>query len=349
MTIRAPRIAAIALVSLPLSGCLGAIMGGTLPAVTNNWLLPSVMSSTDVAAGCAAGEALGSLVSAFRGTNKNAARAGIIPLMSAGMCVEDVVREAQLDRARALFEGDAPRAKDARTREKRAHLLAAQRYAAAFEVLSTEYGLPGDDGECPKLRKQSDEMTYLLGLSSGLLAVIHNAGADSSAGVSLSVSNGVVRAAACLDNETWWGVPDALQAAVWALLPGAPADKDPWAMFDASIAIGQTAGVRLSSSFKVQSAATSGNEELLRQSIIDHAASLATPADGQWQMLDTYASSIVLHESDRLWTSSEGFRTPFNALGTFPQADGAPEEVFEDLDDLLGDLVDEPATEAPAP
>ena len=323
--------------ALAVGTACNGIIGNTLAGSTDHHVLPYVMGTGDVGVGCATGEGLGAMVGAFAAYSHHAARTNIISTLSAGMCLEDDVWEAELASARAVREGNADEARDAKTREARAHLVAAQRYLAAWDGLVAEFGVPEPGEACPKLRNDTDELIYLLGLSSGVLAVVHDSGAQGRASVPMSIPAGVVRASACLDDDKWWGAPNAMKAAIWALAAGSPDVGDAWATFDASVAKGEAAGVRLAGAFLAQTAASTGRPETLRSAIRAHAASVAAKAgDPKWAMLDRYATSLVEHESDRIWTGLVGYRTPFDAFGTFP--DEVPDDgtqvdpgMFDDL------------------
>lgn len=323
------RLVALSLHLGVLVGC-ASVIGGTTADLNNRHIIPAVMASGDVGVGCAAGEALGSLVSAFGPYNAKAARAAILPQLSAAMCLEDDAREAELSALRAERARDIPEARDAAERARRFHEAAALRYLDAFRRLEAEYGLPETPEECPKLKQDSDRLTWLMGLSSGVLAVVHDAKAGNTAGVPLSIPAAVVRGSACLPDEDWWGVPSAMRASVFALQPDHPDAGDVWGTFDAAVKRGEAAGVRLASSFYAQTASTVGAEERVAEALRRDAASRAeTAADPTWAMLDRYAQTLILHESDRRWTQATGSRTPGDAYGRLPE----PERPVELPDD----------------
>jgi len=313
-----------------LTGCAGMI-GNATASLSSNRIIPEVMRGSDVAAGCAAGEAFGSMVSSFADASKKADIASIIPIMSAGMCFEEPLREAELSRLRALRQSNGEQALDLREVEKRLHFQAAQRYYAAFDRMGTIWGLPETPEECPKLKKDSDQLTWMLGTTAGTLASLHNKGAGNSAGVPADLTSTIPRVAECLDNDAWWGVPLASQAAIWTLHPaGPPSGEDPWAIFDRAIQTGLASGMYLPIAFAVQTAESTGNEERVRHYIGEWTKAQSQPSNPDWAMLNTYGQTIVLHASDKIWTQETGSRTPFGALGTFPGA-----AVDDSLDDLL--------------
>lgn len=331
------RLVPVAIAIAVLTACNGAI-GNTLAGSTDRLVMPYVMRSGDIGVGCAVGEGLGPMVGAFNDASHHAAKTSIVSTLSAGMCLEDDVWEAQLDTARALRREDTEGAHDASERAQRAHAVAARRYLAAWTLLADEYGVPEPGGECPKLKKDTDQLIYMLGLSAGVLAVVHDMGAGGQADVPMSIPAGVVRASACLDDDTWWGAPNAMKAAVWALMEGSPDVGDPWALFDQSVAKGQAAGVRLAGAFLAQTASSTGHEAQLRAAVKSHAASLAAkPLDPKWAMLDRYATAIVRNESDRIWTAKVGYRTPSDGFGTFPDDVTVDDAKVDDslFDDIL--------------
>jgi hypothetical protein len=90
---------------------------------------------------------------------------------------------------------------------------------------------------------------------------------------------------------------------------------------------GESAKVRLSSAFQVQALVTAGKRDEAKKSIAAFAAAeQASPPDPRWRLLNAYGASMILHESDKIWTEDTGHRTPFGQLGTFQgTAASAPE------------------------
>jgi len=344
------HLAVLIPIALSTTGCL-KMVGGVTGDFTSNNLIPELMQGGDIGVACAAGESLGSMVSVLAPKSKKAQAASILPSLSAGMCLEDGAREAQLAAIRAFQNRDVPASRDHKTRAERLHAVAATRYYDAYLRAETFYGVPEPGGECPKLKTDVDELSYMLAMSAGVMAILHDANSGNAVGVPLDIPARIGRASVCLDDDKWWGVPTALQAVPWALLPDTPGAKDAWQVFDESVAKGDTAGVRLASAFQVEIALTTGNPDRAKAAIAHMADSLRNnPADPQWKMLDVYSADRVLYISDLMWTEEEGYRTPGQGFGTFPAAP-VEEEPLPPLDDLFPEdlLEEEAATEAPAP
>ncbi len=346
---------------LLLVTCAACSIPKVVDSQTVKKMLPGTMMSGDLGLACVSGAALGPLVGSLGKAPEpdqdvpRAWKSLVLTNTSAGMCADFSVWEAELARSRAMFEltaGGAPTSAhyvaDLHEVEKRTHEVAANRYLAAWTALGEAW--PGVGSGCPTLAA-ADEPLYLLGLSSGVLAVIHDRAAGGVVGVPTDIPRHVERASACLDDAKWWGLPSAMRAAVWASVPGAaPEGADPITMLAASAAVGDTQHVRLSRAFQVQTLSTLGDQALMREAIAAHAASLDPSAPGEgaadpaWALLDAYATRMILHESDKVWTTETGSRTPMGRLGAFP---GVVAPAGDDpLDALLDSML---SADPPAP
>lgn len=331
------------LIGLALVLALGSACASLLGNNTTFHAAPRMMAAGDLGGACASGEALGGTLEGFAKGKNPVAKAMVSVAQSSAMCVDEPVWEADLAYKAALFAGNVPAAKDALAVSQRKHAVAAERSYAVWKWLVQAYGVPGPEGECPKFRAahdHMDELNYLLGLSSGVTAVLHDNASGGVVGVPLDIPAAVVRASACIDDDRWWGVPKAMAASVMALQPDAPGvTQDPWLTMDQSFAKATAANVRLVSAFRTQTAAALDRSDTVRRSIREHAAALAAaPADPAWLLLDRYATAIVQQESDRIWVELVGHRTPQGALGTFP--DEVVEDEIQLDDDILGGLAD---------
>lgn len=348
MRTRLPAALPLLLTAAIGAGCAAIVDRSTLTGVA-----PAVMATDDVGLGCSSGEGTAGLLSSFGKPEKGQTPhlAQVLTLLSAAMCVEPLAWEAELERGVALHRGEGARVQDLLEVERRHHTEAARRYLSAWTHLQQGLRLDElDDAGCPKRvrEKHNEDLLMLLGLSSGVLAVLHDQAGGMEIGVPLDVPRKVARLGPCLPNEAWWGVPRALQAAVWATIPGAaPEGEDPLAVLAQSAALGDAAGVRLARAFQVQTLATIGDEAALQAAIAAHAAALATPPNPRFRMLDRFATLLIRHESDKLWVRTAGHRTPGGQLGAFP-ATSAPAEDAS-LDDLLDSLLPSPAPAAPPP
>lgn len=345
-----PVAIAVLFALVSVSGCQNFLQrktGDLMGSYAEEHMVPYMMASGDQGMACETGVSMGAFLMSFERVTDPPRRAALVTLLAAGMCAEATAWEADLRQSRAVREGRATEARDARIAEKRSHTLAAGRFFSAYQQLEGIFGTIGEG--CPDEFEEDDEILFLLGLSAGMLAVVHDRAAEGAAEVPMDIPQAVARAAACLDSDRWWGAPMALQASVWASVPGAaPEDADPWAALEDASAVGEANGVRLARAFQVQILEASGQDAELKDAIAAHVASYdETPSHPDWELLDSYATRMILHVSDRIWTTERGHRTPFGALGTFWQPPQETEGQDELFDDLFGAPGDDAADEAP--
>jgi hypothetical protein len=314
--------------------------GKTMSAFTVEQVVPQTMASDDVSMACAGGLGQAQLMEAFGRVTDPEPRASIVTFSSAGMCAELESWEAELRRLRALKEGRIAEAQDALSQEKLAHLEAAKRNRYAFQSLERAFG-PAGEG-CPKLDPDTyDALFYLLGLSSGMLAIVHDRGAGGAADVPMSVPQAVLRATECLDEQQWWGMPLALRAAIWTSIPGAlPDGQDPWAAMARAADAADTARVGLAYALWIQTAASNGLTPQMCAAVDRYTASSAANPERNpnFRLLDAYAERIIRHEVNKQWIQSVGYRAPAGPLACY-RTDQGPSDPDDAPDlDLLDDL-----------
>ena len=318
---------------LMLNACvLSRVDNSTLTQVS-----PQVLAISDVGMACAVGETTVPLMTAM--DDEKLRRSIAFSLISAAMCSEIRVWDAELDRRQAVYLAGVSSepatwsavATDAAVRETRAHLEAAQRNLWVWEALETEYGTVGE--QCPEL-KEEEQVLYLMGLASGSLAVLHDGAADHALDINQGVARQVERGAACLDSGALWGVPGALRASVWIAVPGAgPEGVDPWTQLEASAMLGDSQGVWLARALHAQAAGAAGNNEALDAAFTAHKLAMEGGGSTAHGLLNDYAHRMIRHESDRIWISQTGHRTESGRFGSQP---GAELEVDFDLDAFFG-------------
>ncbi len=331
------RALIVAAILIALTGCssIYRTTGWIAYDYSESYAMPYVMKTDDTQMGCAMSEAMTPMLLSFSELTWTPDRLATTMYMQAGACAEAEANEEGLTYLRAYNSQDINEAKDARIRQKRLFALAAQRQYKAYQHLVAEFGEPGET--CPDMDKE-EEFFWMLGLVSGLQAVMSDVRSQGEVGVPKDIAMKSVRGSQCLDAKRWWGLPKAMQAAVWTMMPdNAPEGIDPWQeLVEASDMAGES-GIRLAQAVEVMIADGSGNQERLRDAIRRHVQSVkTTPPNPQYRMLDIVATQQVLAVSDRLWTEATGSRTPVGSLGTFWD-DKSPADEALDIDDLLGD------------
>lgn len=335
-----------------LTGCQSLLMestGDMMSAYTVLHLTPYIMASEDLGMACDIARSTGNLLLSYErvldADDRDAlTQSTITTLASAAACAEGEGITAELASARAVKAGQSAVATDLRIAEKRARHAAAARHKRAYDAMVAHYGEPGA-GCSARLKAEGEEGTrhqvaYLIGLISGVEAVRHDRASGALVGASPDIGKKVARGTTCLDSARWWGMPKALEAAIWLGLPGGvPEGVDAWAQLKQAAEEGAKSGIRLAMVARIQALTAAGKAAELRDAIRAFAAAGKARSGTdwkRWQLIDLQAEQQVLALSDRLWTEATGHRTPHGQLGTFWD-DAAPEVEGGELLDGLGE------------
>lgn len=326
------------LASMALSGCtvIYKTTGDVMKGFAMSHTVPYVMETDDAAINCAMSEALSPLLMSFGRVTAPPDQLAVMMNLSAGSCEEQRAWESELAYMQALREQRPEAAQDALIAQKRHYVTAAKRFHDGWKHFVLAYGEPGT-GECPDVDDEMDGFIYMAGLMTGLQALNSEIQSTAPVGVPKNIASIVERSASCLDDNTWWGVPVAMKATVWALLPGAePKGENAFARLKTADAKGNAAGVRLAHVMHLLAAWNKGDMDQVREVIREHAAEIAkTPANPQWKMIDRIATLNVTAVSDRMWVENTGHRTPIGGLGTFWDDKKEPVGEVIDLDSIL--------------
>jgi hypothetical protein len=331
---RTMLLATFALSVLVMQGCsvIYKTTGDVLVNYSEDQMVPYLMTSEDTAMGCATGESLTPLLMSFETVGSHPEKLGVLVHVVAGACAEQRATEQELRYLRAINEGDGTEAQDARAQQKRYSELAARRQYQAFKHVTSVYG-EADNGQCPRLRSDFDSLVWMVGQLGGIQALLNDAKAETAVGVPRDIAAKAQRGAGCLDNEKWWGVPNAIRAALWNILPPLKPDgAEAWPTLEKSVEQGFEGGVRLSSALYATAARSVGDDERVRQAIREF-YQRDVELEQDYRMLDSIAGNLILAISDRMWTKATGQRTPFGQEGKF--WDDRSESSDVNIDDLL--------------
>lgn len=308
--------------------------GDTLIGFTEEQAIPFILKTEDVDMGCAMSESFSLFMGSFSQVTNSPNQLAIMFNLLAGNCAEFKAWEEELLYLRAIRSKNLEDAKDALIKQKRYLQLAASRQLAGYNNLKSAFIEPGSD--CPNFDVKNREFFWLLGLLDGLQAVMNDVSSGGSLGVPLDIPLKVSRGAACLDNDEWWGMPNAIQATIWSFFPGIkPAGKEPLMILDQSMQIGRQQGMSISLVLATQTYSGIGNVKKVKEIIRSYKyTKLQTPAKLEFKILDEMTKLQLRAISDRLWTAATGSRTPIGKLGTFWDD---PKETVDiiDLNDFL--------------
>ena len=303
---------------LVFSGCITK----TVDRLTVDQVLKAGLTIPDTQKACALGESLSHVLLSTGRSGKDPNLAMIIANGTAGICAQKKAWEHDLliEKMKKNLPLEAgfriAEIKDTKIQGDRWHGLAAQRFYRAFKYAEKEYGVLGE--ECPKI-KEKDESAYFIALLTGTFAVLHDKSSGGQVGVSLELLPKIARASECLDSEKWWNVPSALQAGIWATIPGlTPEGVSPWDLMMTEAVKGADSGVRVAWGVAAMLANNAGKEELLERVLISHGESLGSvDQNEEWAFFDEFAFEVSLQQSDMIWIQELGYRTP--EFGNLPK------------------------------
>ena len=311
-----------ALSTFGLSGCalIESNVSGTTLGILEDGFTPPTLKMGDVEMACSFATVNGPLVGAARNFYGDPSLMETVLYSSAGVCSENQAINEEMRYLRAAREKRADEAQDARIAQKRLLATAAERQYTSFYRMKTKleqkyffkYGT-----DCPRFKRDFDEIVYLLGSVAGLQAMQNDIAAQQSVGVPTDTAPLVEKALKCLDNNKWWGAPEAARATVWSIIPGGSDGKDVKGTFDRAMSIGESKGVRLAHVMAAVAAQSADDNARLRQVIKRFVSAKDFKTNNDYRLVDAIAQSQMQNISDRMWSQGAGTRTPIAGLGKF--------------------------------
>jgi len=295
--------------------------------------VPYMLAADDVELTCSMVTSFTPFLLSFSQVTTPPDQLAILFYLMAGNCAEFKAQEQELRYLRAIYSKNAIEAQDARITQQRLLALAARRQLTGYGYLTKAFVEPGD--KCPELTSENEQLYWLMGLVNGLQAIINDIASAGRVEVPMDIAAKVGRGAACLDNEKWWGAPDAIQAAIWMAIPGNhPKDKNPEQMLTRSLQMGLQQGIRIPQVLATQVYLGLGQVEQVKNIIRNYTGIKETSASKTYKSLNQVSDLQIQAISDRLWTEATGKRTPLGKVGSFWDD---PEKTVEmiDIDELL--------------
>ena len=321
------------------SGCTAIYMptGSVLTSYAKNKVVPYVLADNDVGVStCGTGNGLTQFVGSF-GAVTGVGEPDYVLFYTdllTGFCAEQEAYDADLRYTRASQANLLDMADDELVLSKRKHAEAARRRLKALNHLTQQYGPLGTD-QCPNLFSDDDELAYLVGLVTALQAVRSDLLSGGQVHVSRSLANKTMISSQCLDNNKWWGAPEAIRATVWAFVPGAkPEDKDIWQSYRHAASLAKRDGATLPLILYALGADNQGKKMETRNAIWLAGKIQQQTADNfdeRYQLVNNISNAQLMYMSDKIWMQLTGVRTPAEKFGTFP--DDAKKEA--NIDGLL--------------
>jgi len=321
--------------SILLNGC-SFVYKGTGQVMINyaeDEGVPYMLAADDVDLTCSMVTSFTPFLLSFSQVTTPPDQLAILFYLMAGNCAEFKAQEQELRYLRAIYSKNAIEAQDARIAQQRLLALAARRQLTGYHYLVKVFSEPG--AECPEFSSENEELYWLMGLINGLQAVINDIASAGRVEVPMDIAAKVGRGAACLNNEKWWGAPDAIQAAIWMAIPGNhPKDKKPEQILQDSLQMGLQQGIRIPQVLAARVYLGLGRIEQVKTIIRNGTEIKETAATVSYKSLNQVSNLQIQAISDRLWTEATGKRTPLGKVGDFWDD---PEKIVEmiDIDELL--------------
>lgn len=324
-----------------LSGCSYVVKSGANVALgfSEKHIVPPILAGGDTDMACHSGNALTPAVMSTKDMGADPTRMAVLLYSAAGLCAENNALNAELRYLRASKEGKVSEAQDARIEQKRWAAVAAQRQYTGYQLFAERWQAKykyklGDS--CLTMRKDLDQTVYLLGMLSGLQAMTNDINSGGAVNVPKDIAAIVERGMACLDNNKFWGAPNATRAVIWTLLPGAGEGKpDPYVTLKQSMEIGEQKGVRLSHALYAVAAQASGDDAKVRDALRAYDASRTEekPVNPEFRLIDGMAGQMIQGIADRYWTENTGVRAADDGMRVFWDDKGATgdDELFDGL------------------
>lgn len=308
--------------AMTMTGCavLQSGTAGVTLTIIEEGFTPPTFRLTDTDMVCNFGLVNGPLVGAARAYYGDPSLIEANLFLTASLCSDAKALDEELRYLRAANSKRPDEAEDARIAQKRMMALSATRQYTAFvrmrDKLEQKYFFQYGK-TCPRFKRDFDELTYLNGTIAGVLAITNDFGSQQSVGVPTDIAPQAEFAMSCLDNGKWWGVPMALRAAIWSLLPGGSEGKDVIGTFERSMTIGESKGVRLAHVMATVAGVAADDQPRVRALMQRFVNVPDFKRNKEYALIDAMAVLQMQNISDRMWTQATGTRTPFNSLGKF--------------------------------
>lgn len=283
---------------------------------------PYTFTLDDPDMACSLGSAFDPFVYSFKTVTDTPYKTGSLMMLLAANCTEAHAWQAQLRSMRDEQKGDVKGAQDARTEYRRWEALTAKRRLESYREAMKAYDYdPSDPNQsCPYFDTDADELTFLVGLLTGTQAVMNDSASGHQAGVPQDIAAHAERAARCLSNVKWAGLPDAIRASIWLLIPSTEPQGagSPWKVLAHCAKLGDEKGMRAAGAVEAVIAENVGRDDIMKKAIKQFAeAGKHMRVWKKYRLLDAVSKQVVMAVSDRYWTKHYGRRTPENMFGKF--------------------------------
>lgn len=336
----ASRVGVLSLALLTVACSPNRMIGTQLNHFATDHVIPSAMTLDDISLVCHANESTVPLFMGYEHYKVNSDLVLAFSYSGSAICTEQEAVEKELWSTLAAKQKWYDVAQDARisqqllNRDAGLRQLKAYQYAANYFKNNYRYDI--GEGECPKFKKQIEEYLLLVSATSALQALQNDISSGRLVGVDMSIPPKIGRAMACLNNEKWWGEPQAIAAGLKTILPkDANEERAAWKGLQDATDVGLQTGVRLSHAIYATMASAKGREDYLRDALKRFEAVPVASLDPKYKLLNQISALQIRHVANRYWMANEGHRAPTENFSVFWDEKAQPsKEMNKLLDDM---------------
>lgn len=322
---------------LGLSACSkDQLVGNGLRTYTIDHALPVILKTDDIPMICHANDGFTPIIKAFTRFKVETDMMLAFGYAGSSICTETQAVEKELWSTLTEKQGWPDVAIDARIAQQLLNKDAAKKQLNAYnhtvDYFKKQYNYDFGEGKCPKLKQEVEELLLFVGATSALQALNNDVSSGRLVGVDMGIPPKVVHAMECLDNNKWWGFPQALRAALTIILPESPEiEAAGWKSLQENATLGVQQGMRVGYATYAVIASLKGRDDHLRIALKGFENVNAEKTNKDYLLLDAIAEQQVRHLANRFWMRLEGRRAPTEGYSQFLDEKRLPDKSLDGL------------------
>lgn len=273
---RSKKVAALALFgafSLVGSGCsvLYKPLASTINAYSEDIAISDFLRTNDVDMMCRSGDALGSLVDSFAQTGVSPDKVALTLYLLSAFCENERAHYLHMESLLAAQAGNGVVAQSYMALSQRSLASVSRRQYTSYELAMSAYPVTQKQ-PCPDFATEQDELLFMLGNLQGLEALINDGKSGGLASVPKSTANAIFANMQCVNNEAWWGTPQAVRAALTVFLPELDRElaKRSDEVLNESVALGRKLNTPLAETVALGAWVAQSKPEQIQQLLQEH-------------------------------------------------------------------------------
>ncbi|HNI62184.1 MAG TPA: hypothetical protein PLF28_01830 [Agitococcus sp.] len=316
------------------------LIGNQINHFSQENVLPVVMASDDITMVCHANETNTPLLMSFNKFGVDSSLLLALGYSGSATCIDIEAHEKQIWSALAEKQGLVNMAQDARIAQQLLNRDAGKRQILAYQNMASyfkqNYQYEIGEGQCPTIKEDREQLLLIVGATAALQALKNDVASGRLINFDMSIPAKVGRAMSCVDNEKWWGEPQAIQAGLKVILPkDAAEEQQAWQKLQDATDIGLQTGVRLAHATYAAIASIKGRDDYLRDALKRFEALPEATLNTQYKLLNQIAALQVRQVANMYWVKNEGRRAPTENFSQFWDEKAKPSATVNQLLDEL--------------